>query len=297
MSPDTRTPGNTELSNLLDSIADALEATGEAGYRLGAYRRAARAIGGQEESVARRFADSGAQGLEDIPGVGSGIAAVLAEYLQTGRSSLLDDLRAEADPAALFSDLPGVGPQLAGRLVEELGAESLEDLELAAHDGRLEGIEGIGPAKAEGIRDVLAGRLSRSGRRRGGDRSSGSRPPVSLILEVDTAYRQAARRDALRRIAPKRFNPAGEAWLPVMNEERQGWRFTVLFSNTRRAHDLGKTRDWVVVYYTQAEGGSSDEGQCTVVTGSHGDLAGRRLVRGREEETRRHYEGAGDGGS
>ncbi len=55
---------------------------------------------------------------------------------------------------------------------------------------------------------------------------------------------------------------------------------TVLFSNTARAHELGKTHDWVVIYY-QKDG---PEAQCTVVTEFRGPLKGKRVIRGREHE-------------
>ena len=52
----------------------------------------------------------------------------------------------------------------------------------------------------------------------------------------------------LRLIAPRGFNPTGEACLPVLHANRGARRYTALFSNTARAHRAGKTRDWVVLY-------------------------------------------------
>jgi len=86
---------------------------------------------------------------------------------------------------------------------------------------------------------------------------------------------------ALARIAPHRFNPSGKRWLPVLHTERGAWHFTALFSNTPRAHELARTRDWVVVYFRADH---EIEGQRTIVTETHGPLAGRRVVRGRESE-------------
>lgn len=60
-------------------------------------------------------------------------------------------------------------------------------------------------------------------------------PSVDLLLEVDRLYRQKAEADELPMIAPKRFNPEGKAWLPVLHTSRDGWHFTVLYSNTARA--------------------------------------------------------------
>ena len=44
----------------------------------------------------------------------------------------------------------------------------------------------------------------------------------------------------LTTIAPRRFNPEGKSWLPVMHTRRGAWHFTALFSNTARAHELGR---------------------------------------------------------
>lgn len=111
-------------------------------------------------------------------------------------------------------------------------------------------------------------------------------PPVALLLDADALYRARAAAGELRRIAPKRFNPTGEAWLPIMHARRGDWHLTVLYSNTAQAHDLGRTRDWVVIYFHKAD---EPEGRCTVVTERQGPLAGKRVVRGREDECRRHH--------
>lgn len=110
-------------------------------------------------------------------------------------------------------------------------------------------------------------------------------PSIDLLLAVDAEYREKAAAGHLKKIAPKKFNPEGKAWLPVMNVHRDVWRFTVLFSNTERAHELGKTHDWVVLYYDSGHG----EQKCTVVTEHKGPLQGRRVVRGREKEGMEHY--------
>jgi putative hydrolase len=102
-----------------------------------------------------------------------------------------------------------------------------------------------------------------------------------LLLDVDREYREKA--DRLPRIAPRRFNPTGERWLPVLHTERGDWHFTALYSNTALAHRLGRTRDWVVVYF---HADHEPEGQRTVVTETRGPFIGRRVVRGGEAEGR-----------
>jgi putative hydrolase len=103
---------------------------------------------------------------------------------------------------------------------------------------------------------------------------------VAELLDVDREYREKAAAGQLQRIAPRRFNPGGEAWLPVLHTQRGTRRYTALFSNTARAHRAGKTRDWVVLYSDNGAG----ENRHTVITAAFGPLRGRRVVAGREAE-------------
>ena len=88
--------------------------------------------------------------------------------------------------------------------------------------------------------------------------------------------------------APKRFNPSGEGWLPILHATRQGWHFTALYSNTARAHQLDREKDWVVISFYDDK---HHEGQHTVVTETRGAATGRRVVRGREKECSDYYSG------
>jgi DNA polymerase (family 10) len=137
----------------------------------------------------------------------------------------------------VLSSVPGIGRQYAERLHDELGLSTLEDLEAAAHHGRLATSAGFGD-KRLAVSDSLAHRL---GRVRSASESGTGVPPVSDLLEVDREYREKAAVGELRLIAPRRFNPTGEAWLPVLHTRRGKRRYTALFSNTARAHRVGKT--------------------------------------------------------
>jgi putative hydrolase len=109
---------------------------------------------------------------------------------------------------------------------------------------------------------------------------------VDLLLDVDREYREKATVGQLIKIAPKRFNPEGEAWLPVLHTARGTWHFTALYSNTAQAHQLARVTGWVVIFFHED---SQAEGQRTVVTEPRGEAAGRRIVRGREPKCLRHY--------
>jgi hypothetical protein len=84
-------------------------------------------------------------------------------------------------------------------------------------------------------------------RRGGASRHDEDAPPIEMLLEVDALYRARDAAGTLRRIAPKRFNSADEAWLPIIHAQRGEWHLTALYSNTAQAHELGRTKDWVVI--------------------------------------------------
>lgn len=279
---------NESIARKLEEYAALIEQQGANPFRARAYERAAREIAGLDRSVSEILDAQGMEGLTDLPGVGTAIAGAAAQIARTGTWPQLERLRGELDPEALFRTLPGVGPRLAHELAEGLHIDSLEALEIAAHDGSLDTARGWGRKRVAMVRAALAERL---GRRRPRVQPE-ARPPVETILEIDAEYRRKAAEGALRKIAPRRFNPTGEAWLPILHAERGPWRFTAAFSNTALAHQLHREGDWVVIYHQLDSG---PEGQSTVVTETAGPMAGRRVVRGRERECLRLSEEGGGG--
>ena len=283
-------PTNQEIADVLERVAALLEVQGANPYRIAAYRKAARLVARAEESIGALALSEDGERLEDLQDIGKSIAGAIREFVHTGRLNLLERLEGQVSPEDLFCTVPGVGEELARRIHRHLQIDTLEELELAAHDGRLELVQGVGDRRARAIRDSVGAILSRSSRRRARrlrhlEDSRAEEPAVSLILDIDREYRQKAEAGELRTIAPRRFNPDGKAWLPILHAEREGWSFTALFSNTARAHDLGKTHDWVVVYYEK----DGHENQHTVVTENHGTLKGERVVRGKEMECMDFY--------
>jgi len=278
---------NARCADRLREAADLLHLQGANPFRVSAYRKAAGTVLELPEDLQAIIDREGLPGLEALPNVGRGIAAALLEMTRTGRWTQLERLRGSADPVQLLTAVPGLGHRLAERIHEELHVDTLEALELAAHDGRLESVPGVGPRRAAAIRASLQAMLSRSRpHRTAATTGAVEEPPVATLLDVDLEYRRRAADGDLPTIAPRRFNPSGEAWLPVLHATRDPWHFTALFSNTAQAHQLGRTRDWVVIYFYDDE---HAEGQHTVVTETHGPLIGQRVVRGREAECRTYY--------
>jgi hypothetical protein len=231
--------------------------------------------------VARILHDEGLEGLDRLPDIGPVISRAIQSLVVTGRLPMLERLRGEMEPDRLLTSVPGIGRELDARLHRELNISTLEDLEAAAHSGRLAAVEGFGAKRVAGILDTLASRINRAYF----PRLATNDAPVSELLDVDAEYRRRAAAGELKRIAPRRFNPNREAWLPILHTRRGDREFTALYSNTARAHELGRTGDWAVITHD----GPGGEKQETVVTVRGGSLAGERVVRGREGECARFY--------
>ena len=278
---------NTDIAARLAEVADILEAQQANRFRVEAFRRAAVTVQRWSRSLDELVKQEGLAGLRELPGIGESLSRSLHQLVKTGRLPILDRLRGASDPVEVLASVAGIGKRLAERLHEELHIHSLEELEAAAHDGRLFELKGFGGKRVAGIRDSLASRLGRV-RKSVGD-SHAPAPSVSEILSVDEEYRTKARtkdgKDELTKIAPRRFNPQQEAWLPILHTVRGERHYTALFSNTAHAHQAGKTRDWVIIYYDGNEG----ERQYTVITAELGPLAGHRIVPGREQECMTFY--------
>ncbi|MEJ2330853.1 MAG: helix-hairpin-helix domain-containing protein [Gammaproteobacteria bacterium] len=265
---------NQDIASRLREAADILEQQAANPFRVRAYRRAAETISRLDEDLPVLIEQGGPDALVALPNIGRGIATAIAEILTTGRWAQLERMRGSLDPVQRLQAVPGIGPVLAEQIHDELHVDTLEGFELAAHDGRLEALKGIGPRRAAMIRASLEKMLGRVRSRRYEEMAEG--PSVPVLLDVDREYREKAAAG----------NPSNEAWLPILHTDREGWHFTALFSNTGRAHDLGRTRDWVVIYFYNDQ---HEEGQHTVVTETRGSLIGMRVVRGREAECRKFH--------
>jgi Holliday junction resolvasome RuvABC DNA-binding subunit len=283
---------NVKVSRLLEETASILQEQGANPFRVQAYRNAARTLLDLARPVTEILEREGEKGLRELPGVGESLARFIRTAVETGRLPMLERLRGESEPELLLASVPGIGPKLAERLHRELGIDTLEELETAAHDGTLARLAGFGAKRLAGIVDSLASRLGRVRPPAPAARRPGEEPSVDELLDVDREYREKAAAGRLRRIAPRRMNPGGEAWLPVLHTARGERHYTALYSNTPRAHQMGATGDWVVLYFDGGDG----ERQCTVITSQVGRLQGLRIVRGRELECERHYRERREGG-
>jgi hypothetical protein len=275
---------NPDIALRLEDAARVLLEQGATAVRARAFQRAAVAVRGLPQPVAEIFRRQGIEGVDALAGITPVPARAIRELILHGRLALLERLRGHHDPVALIASVPGLSQERATQLHDQLGVESLEELEVAAYDGRLEMFGGLAGKRLAGIRESIANRLNRF-RPLLPPEDGSHLPPVADLLAVDADYRREAAAGTLRKIAPKCFNPTREAWCPVLHATRGKRHYTALFSNSERAHDLFKSREWVVLYFDGHDG----ESRATVVTADFGRACGRRIIRGRENECEAHY--------
>ncbi len=152
---------NTSVARVLGQIADLLELKGENPFKIRAYRNAADVVAHAAEQVR----DLDEAGLRTWGGIGKDLAARIHEIATTGDCQVRRDLLKEF-PVTLLDvlALQGVGPKTAGRLFQEVGVTSLEDLEAAARAGRIRGLKGMGARKEALILKALDERREHTGR-------------------------------------------------------------------------------------------------------------------------------------
>ncbi len=137
-------------AHVLSQISALLELGGAPRFNARAYQHAARAVLALGADDLTPLYKSGELGK--TKGVGPATLSVLRELIETGESSYLERLR-EATPGGLFDLLrvPGLGGTKVSMLHQELGVETLDDLEAVAVDGRLAKMPKFGPKTVERI--------------------------------------------------------------------------------------------------------------------------------------------------
>ena len=139
----------TAVAKVLDQIASYLELKGENAFRVRAFRTASKAVSGLATEPADALADGT---LKAAKGIGPGTLAIVKELVEAGRSELLEQLREEVPPGLVeMLGISGLGVSRIRTIREQLGIETLADLETAARDGRLAKLSGFGGKTADNV--------------------------------------------------------------------------------------------------------------------------------------------------
>jgi DNA polymerase (family X) len=147
-------PGNAEVADHFDLLADLLELEGAESFRVLAYRRAATRMRETSASVAQLALAGRAKELQ---GIGKTIEEKIVQIVETGDIEALAKRRALVPPDVVaFMRLPGLGPKTAARIWNELGITTLAGLKQAAEAEQLRTLTGLGPRSEEKILKALA---------------------------------------------------------------------------------------------------------------------------------------------
>ena len=152
---------NLAIARILRETADLLEIKNENPFKIRAYRNGADIAVNHPHDLARLDE----AGLREIPGIGKDLASRIREIAETGDTAYHRELVAEFPPTILdLLHLQGVGPKNVATLYRELGVRTIDDLERAAHDGRIRALRGMGAKKEALILKALADRKTFAGR-------------------------------------------------------------------------------------------------------------------------------------
>ncbi|MGH3112468.1 MAG: helix-hairpin-helix domain-containing protein, partial [Gaiellaceae bacterium] len=140
---------NAAIAERLDAFAALLDLAGSGHYTARAYRRAAETVRETRAPVAELVR---AGRVQELRGIGPGIAARLRELVDTGTIAELEELEREVRPELVgLGRLLGIGPQRMVEIGRTLGVSTADELRRAAREGRLRGVPGIGPKTEERV--------------------------------------------------------------------------------------------------------------------------------------------------
>ena len=149
---------------MLSETADLMEISAEDSFRIRSYRTAAAAIEGHPEQLSAMLKDP-AKKLTDIPGIGKGIAAVVAEIEERGSFERRDEMLGKY-PASLLElfNIQGLGPKSIRLLYDTYKVQSVDDLERICKEQKLRDLPRMGAKLEEKVLRSIASYRQRQGR-------------------------------------------------------------------------------------------------------------------------------------
>lgn len=142
---------NIKVAELLNEIADYLEFSADANdrFKIRAYRKAALVIEGLSEDIGQVWKENR---LEELPGIGEGIAKKIDDFLKNGKSGYLEGLKKKMPiDIGHLGKIEGIGPKTILKIYRQLEVKTVADLEKAAKQGKIQKIDGLGPTVEQNI--------------------------------------------------------------------------------------------------------------------------------------------------
>jgi DNA polymerase (family 10) len=147
---------NQEIAGIFFEMADILEMQ-NVQWKPRAYRQAARAIASLPEDIESVYRKGGIKLLEEIPGVGEGIAKKIIEFLKTGKIKEYEKLK-KTVPSHInvLMKIPGMGSKKVKKLNKFLKIKTVSGLEKAARAHKIAKIPGFGEKSEQDILEGIA---------------------------------------------------------------------------------------------------------------------------------------------
>jgi DNA polymerase (family 10) len=179
---------NIEIARVLEDVAVLLEIKGANPFRIRAYQNAARTIESHTTPLRKLVEDEA--DLTELPAVGKDMASHVTELVTAGKLSLLDELSREI-PLSLIelTRLPGVGAKKAKKLWDELGVETIDDLERVGQGGEVARLAGFGEKSQQKILSAIVAYRKRTGRFQLADAEQIVEPLVAHLRELASVER------------------------------------------------------------------------------------------------------------
>ena len=142
---------NFKIAKIFYLIAEYLEME-EDPFRPKAYQKVAFILESMEKDVGEIYRKQGLKGLKEIPGVGTGIASRIEEYLKTGKIKFYERLKKKTPvDVEELTAVEGMGPKRIKILYQKLGVKNIKDLEKAAKTHKIASLFGFGEKSEQNI--------------------------------------------------------------------------------------------------------------------------------------------------
>ncbi len=233
---------NQELARIFRHIALYLEMDNEIVFKIRAYENAANSLESLPDDIENIYKKGGIKALEDVQGVGKGIAEKIEEYLKTGKIKHYEEMKRKI-PVDIdsLSAVEGLGPKKILILYKKLKIKNLNDLENSAQAGKIRKLAGFGTKTEENILKGV-----------GFAKTSNERFPIGVVLPIALEIEKRLRflpyvkhaivAGSIRR----RKETIGDAdFLVVSNHPKKVMEYFVAMPEVARVYGKGETKSMI----------------------------------------------------
>lgn len=147
---------NDDICDALELSGKLLELHGENPFKVKAYANASFKL----SKLRYDFAGKSLEEIENLEGIGKGIAAKISELLQTGTTNELKDLLQRTPRGVIeIMGIKGLGPKKVAMLWHELHIESIGELLYACNENRLTTLKGFGSKTQAAVKQNIEFKL------------------------------------------------------------------------------------------------------------------------------------------